>query len=61
MKIVDVPPCRAYVCIAFFKERMEGALRCTISECDQIREDMENTQNSVQTLLIDWHLNRNMR
>jgi hypothetical protein len=26
MKIVDVPPWRAYVCIAFFKDRIEGAL-----------------------------------
>lgn len=25
-KIVDVPPCRAYVCIAFLRDKMDGAL-----------------------------------
>jgi hypothetical protein len=27
IKIVEVPPWRAYVCIAFFRERIEGELR----------------------------------
>lgn len=26
MKMVDVPPCRAYVCIAFLMDSIDGAL-----------------------------------
>ena len=55
-KIVDVPPCRAYVCIAFLRLSIDGALRV-----DQLVFRLtplyRYLQDSVQAFLVDRHLN----
>lgn len=57
MKIADVPPWRAYVCIAFLTENIEGALRGI--ECAS-RDEGTVLHRLAKTLLVDWHLDRDV-
>ena len=57
MKIADVPPWRAYVCIAFLTENTEGALRRVGSAS---RDEGMVLHRLDETLLVDWHLDRDV-
>lgn len=60
MKIVDVPPCRAYVCIAFLMDSIDGALP-QLSVNRARREDpSSHSQDSFQGFLVNRHLDRDV-
>jgi hypothetical protein len=61
MKILLVPPCLAYVCIAFFKLRILGARTYTrLSAMNKQENRPKPKPHLLQTLLIHRHLDRDM-
>jgi hypothetical protein len=59
MKIADVPPWRAYVCIAFLTEKTDGVLRAIESASREADEGLLHRLD--KTFLVNWHLDRDMR
>jgi hypothetical protein len=46
MKIFDLPPWRAYVCIAFFNDAIEGALNTR--KTNELRKGREKFEKNAQ-------------
>ena len=50
--IVEVPPCRAYVCIAFFRDMIDGVLQGTVSWVTSKEKELKGIYRTASRLSL---------
>jgi hypothetical protein len=59
-KMDDVPPCLAYVCMAFFSDFTDGVLHNPIRVILKTENEQDNGHCLLQAFFVHWHLNGNV-